>query len=177
MTGHFKAVFLVGLAICFVQVPIVAAQQTKTVPAAPLPAQILSAKKVFVANAGGEEWAYSDAAFNGGPDRAYNQFYAALKSWGRYDLVSAPADADLLFEIQFNVPSVEHQLNMENYGALAEPFDPQFRLVIRDAKTSALLWAMTEHAQWAILGANREKNFDRTLEKLVGYVKVLAGHR
>ena len=31
----------------------------------------------------------------------YNEFYAAMKSWGRYELVSSPADADMVFEIRF----------------------------------------------------------------------------
>jgi DNA helicase HerA-like ATPase len=32
-----------------------------------------------------------------------------------------------------------------------KPYDPQFRLAIRDPKTNALLWAFTERVQWAIL--------------------------
>src|SRR5262249_58085013 len=70
---------------------------------APIPAQILSAKKVFIANAGGDESRFDAPGYTGGPDRFYNEFYAGAKSWGRYELVSTPAEADLIFEIQLTV--------------------------------------------------------------------------
>jgi hypothetical protein len=53
------------------------------------------------------------------------------------------------------------------------PYDPQSRLIIRDPKTSALLWAFTEHVPWAILQGNRDKNFDRTLDRIMSDVKGL----
>lgn len=149
--------------------------QTKPVPPGPVPAQILAAKKVFVANAGAEEWSYSDGPVKDGPDRAYNEFYAALKTWGHYDLVSAPAGADLVIEIQFSVPPVSHQLDMDSISAQdSVVYDPQFRVRIRDPKTNVLLWGMTEHMQWAVLGGNREKNFEQALEKVVGHLHALA---
>ena len=155
----------IGLETSLLSVSVWAAEQTKPVPAAPIPAQILAAKKVFVANAGAEQRSYEDPLFNGGPERTYNQFYAAMKTWGRYELVSAPADADLLFEIGLRIPAIG---GPEAQGAIGGiPFDPQFRLEIRDPKTNALLWAFTEHAQWAILQGNRERNFDQTLTRIV----------
>jgi hypothetical protein len=155
----------IGLETSLLSVSVWAAEQTKPVPAAPIPAQILAAKKVFVANAGAEQRSYEDPLFNGRPERTYNQFYAAMKTWGRYELVSAPADADLLFEIGLRIPAIG---GPEAQGAIGGiPFDPQFRLEIRDPKTNALLWAFTEHAQWAILQGNRERNFDQTLTRIV----------
>jgi hypothetical protein len=88
---------------------ICATQQYKPAPPAPIPAQILTAKKVFIANGGGDESRYDTAWFSGGPDRAYNQFYAAMKTWGRYELVAAPGDADLVFEIRLTVVQLQHQ--------------------------------------------------------------------
>lgn len=179
MTSHFKTgVLWLTLSLVGSQISVVSTAETKQAPAvaAPVPSPILTAKRVFIANGGGEEWSYSEGPFNGGADRAYNQFYAALKGWGRYELVSAPADADLLFEIQFSIPSVEQQLDMGKTSAVwGVPFDPQFQLSIRDAKTNALLWRMTEHIQWAILQGNRDKNFDQTLAKVVGRVQALMG--
>jgi hypothetical protein len=78
-------------------VTVFAASQSKQTPPAPIPPQILAAKRVFIGNAGGEDL----SLYTGGPDRPYNQFYAAVKSSGRFELLSAPADADLLFEISF----------------------------------------------------------------------------
>jgi hypothetical protein len=76
------------------------AQQSKDV--APIPVQIIAARKVFISNAGQES---VPGAFSGEPDRTYNQFYGAIKNWGQYELVSAPADADLVLEISFTIPS------------------------------------------------------------------------
>src|SRR6267378_3015412 len=72
------------LAIACVGVPGLRAQQQKELLPAPLPAQIYTARKVFLSNAGDETL----GDFSGGPDRAYNQLYAALKGWGRYEVVA-----------------------------------------------------------------------------------------
>jgi hypothetical protein len=129
----------VNLAIVVLPDSILAAQPPKQLP----PAQ-----KVFVANAGAEEPGKDNAQFEGDVDRSYRQFYGALKTWGRYELVGAPADADLRFEIQFIVLSVAGEAAS---GIGGRPYDPQFRLIIREPKASALLWAFTEHVPWAIL--------------------------
>lgn len=39
---------------------------------------------------GGDESLFVWPQYSGGPDRLYNEFYAAMKSWGRYELVSTP---------------------------------------------------------------------------------------
>jgi len=154
--------------------PVVWAAQAKQVPAAPIPAQILAAKRVFIANAGGDERSFEDPIFNGGPDRCYNQFYAAVKGAGRYELVGSPAEADLTFEIQFLLPTAEPYANRgESLATVA--FDPQFRLVIRDPKTNALLWGFAEHVQWAILQSNRDKNFDQALSRIISDLQAIAG--
>src|SRR5271170_621963 len=79
--------------------------QSKPAPAppAPVPPQILAAKKAFIANAGGDQMANNYPRFSGSPDRAYNEFYAAMKSWGRFEIVGSPAEADLLFEVRQSV--------------------------------------------------------------------------
>ena len=95
--------------------------------------------------------------FNGDVDRAYNQFYAAMKNAGRYELVGSPAEADLLFEIRFLVqPS---GTNVFKGDTLGPTYDPQFRLEIRDPKTNALLWGFTEHMEWAISAGQPEQEF------------------
>src|SRR6266567_38086 len=70
-----------ALAITWVAAPGLRAQDKKELLPAPLPAQIFTARKVFVSNAGGDTL----GDYSGGPDRAYNQLYTALKGWGRYD--------------------------------------------------------------------------------------------
>ena len=174
MATYIKAVAGISLLFLLLQVSVLAAEQAKPAPAAPIPTQILAAKRAFVANAGGEQPWYDGAQFSGGPDRAYNQLYAALKSWGRYELVGAPADADLLFEIQFICPPSVAAGNQGGDSLAGRPYDPQLRLVIRDPKTNALLWTFTERAQWAVLQANRDKNFDQTLVRIVSDLQGLS---
>ena len=175
MTSYSKAVVLcVGLAIPSLTCSSLAQAEAKQAPPAPRPAQILAAKKVFIGNAGGDEPFYDGPLFNGGPDRAYNQLYAAVKAAGRYELVAAPGDADLLIEIRLTIPSrlvPPGERDETIFGAA--PFDPQLRLEMRDPKTNAVLWGFTEHVQWAILQGNRDKNFDQALARIVSDVQGL----
>ena len=74
------------------------AQQPPDTALAPVPPAIFTAKKVFVSNAGADS-ALFPHPFSGSPDRGYNQFYAAVQKWGRYDLVTEPEEAELVFEL------------------------------------------------------------------------------
>jgi hypothetical protein len=146
------------------------AAQTKQIPPAPIPTQISAAKRVFIANGGGDEPGIDEPIF-GGVDRSYNQFYAATKSAGRYELVGSPAEADLLLEIRFAVKT--NTTKVFKGDTIGSTLDPQFRLEIRDPKTNALLWAFTEHMEWAILQGNRNRNFDQASARIVTDVLAL----
>ncbi len=173
MTNHLKAAALCfGLAIPLLSGPILAAEQKKPAQPAPIPAQLLAAKKVFVANGGGDESRYEEATYTGGPDRTYNEFYAAMKTWGRYELVAAPGDADLIFEIRLTILQLQHVRMLSDDSP---EVDSQFRIVIRDAKTHQTLWGLTEHAQGAVLQDNRDKNFEKALAAIVAEVQRIAG--
>lgn len=130
-------------------------------PTAPIPPQILAAKKVFIANAGGDEMANYDPRFSGSPDRAYNEFYAAVKSWGRFEVVISPAEADLLLEVRQSVSGGTAS------GPGGSSFIPQFRLRIRDAKTNALLWGLNIHGAFGLGQAESDRNFDQAVNRLV----------
>jgi len=175
MTRQFKVILVgIGLAMPLLLDTVLAAQRAKQTPAAPIPAQIFTAKKAFVANAGGDEPFYEEPLFSGGPDRSYNQIYGALKALGRYELVSTPYDADLLLEIRLTVPRIDQKIVRGETVLFTIPYDPQVRLVIRDPKTNAVLWAFTEHAEWAIRQANRDRNLDQAVARLVGDVQRLS---
>jgi len=61
------------------------AQEVKdAAAAAPIPAQILTSKRVFISNAGVSttELTYYVAAHTGGANGLCNEFYAAMKDWG-----------------------------------------------------------------------------------------------
>ena len=147
------------------------AAQTKQIPPAPIPTQISTAKKIFIANSGGDDPGIYEPFFNRDVDRSYNQFYAAMKSAGRYELVGSPAEADLLFEIRFLMqPGGTNVFKGDTWGPT---YDPQFRLEIRDPKSNALLWGFTEHMEWAILQGNRNRNFDQASARIVTDVLAL----
>jgi hypothetical protein len=168
------AIIFVAFAVVLITVPVLRAQQPREVLQAPVPAQILAAKKVFISNGGGD----NVDSYSGGRERSYNQFYAALKSWGRYELVAAPAEADLIFEITFANPIVgENVSGGTGIFAVTSSLvrDGQFRLRIVDLKTHVLLWAITEHVESAKLQGNRDKNFDQAMASLVNDVKDVAG--
>lgn len=166
------SLFRLCLLIPLLQSPLAVAQQSKQVPPAPIPATLLAAKTAFISNGGGEEWPENNSPYTGGPNRAYNQFYAGMKSWGRFALVDSPTSADLLFEIRFSLPPAERTV-FQGDTIGNGPFDPQFRLEIRDSRTHTLLWGLTEHAHWAILQGNRDKNFDEALQKLFAELQAL----
>ena len=90
------------------------AQQAKRFAPAPVPSQIAAAKKVVISNAGNDIPSAYFLDWLGNPDRTYNQFYSACKSWGRFELVPSPSDADLVFEIRSQNllhPGLFHLLN------------------------------------------------------------------
>lgn len=128
--------------------------QTAVPSVAPLPAQILSAKKVFISNASGE---FASDMWSGGMDRTYNEFYAATKSWGHYELVQSPADADIVFEIGLTI---------------ASPY-PSFKLRILDPKTHIVLWTVVEYFSQAASKNTRDKKFDGGIDAVVNDLKTL----
>jgi len=97
---------------------------------------------------------------------------------GRYELVAAPADGELIFEIRFATPIVEENVSG---GTGITPVssetvkDSQFRLAILDLKTHLSLWTFTEHVQSALLQGNRDKNFDQGMAAFVNDLRNLAG--
>jgi hypothetical protein len=165
MTIKLPAVYFAVVILGFL--PALSAQQSKPpVPVpAPIPVQIAAAHKVFISNAGGEsfETVIDQTVFNGGPDRPYNQFYAAMKSWGRSDLVSSPADADLVLEISWVLTDTGLRLSVLG----------QLRLAVIDPKTNITLWNFTEYVRGAILLGNRDKNFDQAMTTVVNRLKIL----
>ena len=140
---------------------------------APVPPQIGAAQKVFISNGGG---ANLDAALyrtviNGGPDRPYDEFYAAMKGWGRYQLVSSPADADVVFRISFRFSDTGLEWIFDQKGVT--PVLGPLQLAIVDPKTRVALWTIVEYVPAAILLGNRDKNFDQSMNTLVDRLKKL----
>jgi hypothetical protein len=157
------AVASLGIALMLPAASAQLAQTANITPAAPLPSQIFTAKKVFISNVGKE---FLPGIWSGGPDRTYNEFYAAIKMWGRYDLVATPADADMVLEISFSNP-------IAWVGGGSSSNTPHFCLVLLDPKTHITLWTLNEETSISHLQKGRDKSLGETIAKLVGDLKAL----
>jgi|SRR5664279_65852 len=146
-------IFFTIFAIVLLTVPSAGAQAASDPAPAPIPIQILTGKKAFISN--GES-----TAVTGVPNLTYNEFYALMKGWGKYELVPTPADADLVLEIRFIADG-------------GSPAQPQFRFAILDSKTHVVLWAFTERVEGANREATARKNYDQAMANLVDDVKKL----
>lgn len=151
-----------ALILCLVAlVPTLLAKTRKDVPAAPLPAEIVSAQKIFLSNGGGS-------------DLAYDAFYAAIKKWGKYQIVGSPAEADLIVELSYQVESLGTRVwsATNTYNNTTQVYsrqvvDPKLLLTIYDAKSKNSLWSTIDHRQLARLEKNREKETINSAERLV----------
>ena len=164
-------VFLFAV-ITFLSPTTLAAQQQQLssgAPPAPIPTALFSAKKVFISNSGADSGLFPHP-FSGSQDRAYNQFYAAMQKWDRYDLVSDANDADLVFELRLTAPN--GPANPDKQKGASDPL-PSFRLAIVDRKSHYTLWAVTESVTVAFLQRTHDRNFDDALSALVLDVQTL----
>ena len=133
---------------------------------APVPSQIAAAHKIFIANAGADTASQEIFKRAGEPDQAYDRFYSAMQAWGRYEIVSAPGEADLVLEIRFTAPMY--------YNGSLPIYEPQFGVRILDAKTHFLLWVLTEPVEGAFRKATWLKNFDHGLDAIMDDLKKIS---
>jgi len=125
---------------------------------APVPTPLLNGKKVFISFDLSDVLAFP-SVYSGGPERAYNEFFADLGQWNHYQIVLDPKDADLIFSIRF----VEgHDLAW-----------PQIRVVMTDAKTNIALWGLVEQIDGALFKKHRDQAFSNSVMKLVDDIQEL----
>ena len=133
----------------------------KNVPKAPLPVVVQNAKKAFLTEGGGAPLAFDD-------------FYADMKKWGRFQLASSPADADIIIELKYliedkgsHVGSSYNSYTKRTQVYSVDVTDPQVVLSIFDPKSSQLLWSITDHTRLARLEKNREKEIIKSADRIV----------
>ena len=131
-------------------------------PSDHVPAALLSAKTIFLSNAGADGGLFPQP-FSGDPNRPYQEFYSMLQDAKQHQLVDDPSQADLVLKLQLNAPNGPSSGNKQN-GA-SDPL-PTFRLTIYDRRTHYVLWALTETIQVAMLQKTHDKNFDQALMNL-----------
>jgi hypothetical protein len=170
-TVKFTKIASLALAAACTAAPVAAAQSTPAA-IAPVPRQILEAKRVFISNAGGDSYGSESyfrlTRFDGGPDRFYDQFYAAVKRTGRYELSDGPADADIVYEVRFTTPIVDRQSPTDFV------YDPQLTVTILDPKTRVKLWTLTEHIESSRDKTANDRSFDQAVDRIVDDAQTLA---
>ncbi len=169
--ARFRFVQIIFVALLLGFVISANGQQAPPPGLAPVPQPLLTGKKVFISNAGADSGLFPHP-FSGDPDRPYNQFYADIQAWGRYELVSDPADADLVFELQLSAPN--GPANANKIKGASDPL-PMFRLVVLDRKTHYVLWALTESVDIAYMQKTHDRNFDQALANITDDLKRLTG--
>ncbi len=117
--------------------------------AAPLPSGLATAHKLFLGNAGDQD--------NADCLRAYNDLYAAISGFGRYELTGDPSASDLVLELHY-----EFSLGAGVNGSAANT-PRQFRLILMDPRTHVILWTLVERTNYAALERNRNKNLDEVV--------------
>jgi hypothetical protein len=82
-----------------------------------------------------------------------------MQQWGRYQLVSDPKDADVIFAVRF----------VESPGLAF----PQIRLGIMSANGRVSLWGFAEEINLAFRKKNRDAAFTGTILQVINDVKLL----
>jgi hypothetical protein len=145
-------------------------------PAPPPPlaviARVTSAKKIFLSNAGADNYFVNDIP--GGADVSYNELYASLKQWGYFQLVDSLAQADLIFEIRGTETCDWNQrgnITRDHYVQVCSAF--MLNLSILGPSTQGLLYKI-------VLAAGRAGNipkgkiaFAKSIDALTAQVKAL----
>ncbi len=125
---------------------------------APVPSPLLTAKRAFISYEIGDVTAFP-SDYSGGPERAYAEFYGQMKAWGRYQLVSDPKDADIIFAVRFvDPPNIAH---------------PQIRIGIMDSTARVSLWGFVEEVNFAFFKKHRDAAFTASVKQLIEDVKTL----
>ena len=143
-------------------------QATGPVQNAPVPPQITSAHRIFLSNDG------ADTDFPGTAEEAYTAVFNALKSWGHYELVSSPDQADLLFKLHEAAPVTGVVGGGEGYASYAIT-SPAFQLTISDAHTGAHLWTVTSPVNLSYKRRDRARWYGLSVTNLISRVKVVSG--
>ena len=150
---------LVCLALLGAVAPAVA--KRKEVPRAPLPTAVQAAKIAFLTNGGGDSL-------------AFDEFYAQMKQWGRFQLAASPAESDVVIELKYFVEdkgtrvwSSTNTYNNQTQVHSAQVIDPQLVLSIYEPKAGSLLWSTTDHRRLARLSSNRAKETVNSADRLV----------
>lgn len=162
MIALAKRLFCVAMYAGLVNVPAWSAQ-IRSVSPAPVPSAVLAAKRVFLSNLGQDVGAMAMyKMMKVGPSTEFDEFYAALKTWGHYELTDSPSDSDAVFTFSVETGAV--------VGAGITSL--MLRLQIVDTKTSVVLWTITSSP--IVPGRNFNDELAACTMELINSLRVLA---
>ena len=169
-----KKQFAIPLAIWFLLCACALAyaqKSRKDVPRAPLPAQIVNAKTIFLVNAGGKDPAIEN---DNSAELVYDVVYGEFKDWGKYAIVDSPDKAELVITVSYGAENQRTTTRTvyNTYTGLPQTItddrsDPTLRMAIVDPKTKAALWQTTELREKARRQKNREKNLIEAAKRMI----------
>ena len=128
----------------------------------PIPPELAHPGRIFVTN-GNSDIARFSYTFTGDPARAYTEFYKALATSGDYQLVGQPDQADLVL-----VVSTSTRPMFGYNGGDASASQPCLRILVIDRRTAIPIWTMIQPIDFALFHKNRDKAFERAMQRLVG---------
>jgi hypothetical protein len=117
---------------------------------APLPAKLQSAKTAFLVNDG--VWY-----------KVHDKFYAELKKWGRFQIVEAKEDADIIIVLSSRAAELGGAVAVPSGQVVIGGSESKFFLRITDAKDGTPLWS--DSTGEAMLVSNSAKRFVKTLKQ------------
>ena len=169
--GFLRAAACIASGVLFTSAAL-AQRQTTTTERAPVPKQVLTARTAFIGNGGGESYGAESyfrlTKYDGGPNRAYNSFYNAMKDWGHYALLGSTREADVSLVIRFANPVVDPiSTSTASEPTRETTYDPQLDLSINDPATGLTLWTITEHIEPGNDRAADNRHFDEAVSRLV----------
>jgi hypothetical protein len=156
---------------------VVVAQSTKSrknIPQAPLPPAVVHAKKAFLLN--GQTTA--QYLTKNGNTLAFDTLYADVKSWGKYELVDSPKDADIVIELQYR-PYSEGSRSYGVYNQTTNTVQSHdvttvgadFALVIYESNSKEQLWSASDACGLARTVKNQQKEVIKSVDRLVEGLK------
>jgi hypothetical protein len=143
-------------------------------PSADVISRVTAAKKVFLSNAGANP-VYATDEMIGGANGGYNALYASLKQWGHFQLVDAPTQADLIFEIRSlescDIEKPGNGIHERDYTQTCT--QPTFNLSILDPSTRTPLYVIVSPAGKASSLKKGQIAFAKSIDTLTDKIKVL----
>jgi hypothetical protein len=130
---------------------------------APLPPQIATATHVFLSCAAGTNAATADQLYSG--------LYLGIKTWGKYQLVATPTDADLIFEIHY--PHLLSNCSVsQGTGGCVE--SDRLDVQLLDRATHTVLWTVSEPNKGGRNKINQDKSTAAMIAATIADLKTIA---